>query len=120
MRPRSSASHVVLGGDPSEHLIPIVVRKLSYSGPNGSNRTFGSRSRIDAWGGGPIDKPKADVQVIAESAGDIWFMSVPSVPGALASTAAHDQIEAIARVVIAQALNVPADSFDVDISSPVD
>jgi hypothetical protein len=56
--------------------------------------------------------------VIAECAGDIWFMSVPSVPGALASTRRHDQVEAIARVVIAQALNVPVDSFDVEISSP--
>jgi predicted RNase H-like HicB family nuclease len=39
--------------------------------------------------------------VIAERAGDIWFVSVPSIPGALASTRRHDQIEAIARVVIA-------------------
>jgi hypothetical protein len=54
---------------------------------------------------------------IAERAGDIWFISVPSVPGALASTRRHDQIEAIARVVIAQALDVPRDSFDVDTSS---
>jgi hypothetical protein len=57
--------------------------------------------------------------VVVESAGDIWFMSVPSVPGALASTRRHDQVEAIARVVIAQALDVPADSFDVEICPPV-
>jgi hypothetical protein len=62
------------------------------------------------------ERPTYDV--IVESAGDIWFMSVPSVPGALASTRRHDQVEAIARVVIAQALNVPVDSFDVDIGSP--
>jgi hypothetical protein len=55
--------------------------------------------------------------VIAERAGDVWFISVPNVPGALASTRRHDQIEAIARVVIAQALQVPQDSFDIDISS---
>lgn len=55
--------------------------------------------------------------VIAERAGDTWFVSVPSVPGALASTRRHDQIEAIARVVIAQALHVPQDSFDVGVSS---
>jgi hypothetical protein len=44
-------------------------------------------------------------------------MSVPSVPGALASTRRPDQIEAIARVVIAQALQVSQDSFDVDVSA---
>jgi predicted RNase H-like HicB family nuclease len=55
--------------------------------------------------------------VIAERAGDIWFVSVPSIPGALASTRRHDQIEAIARVVIAQALHVAQDSFDVETSS---
>jgi hypothetical protein len=55
--------------------------------------------------------------VVAERAGSTWFISVPSVPGALASTRRHDQIEAIARVVIAQALDVPQDSFDVDTSS---
>jgi hypothetical protein len=56
-------------------------------------------------------------ETIAEKAGDIWFISVPNVPGALASTRRHDQIEAIARVVISQALHVPHDSFDVDIRS---
>lgn len=66
----------------------------------------------------PSTNERPTYNVIAESAGDIWFMSVPSVPGALASTRRHDQVEAIARVVIAQALNVPVDSFDVDISSP--
>jgi hypothetical protein len=60
------------------------------------------------------ERPTYDV--LAEKAGDIWFMSVPSVPGALASTRQHDQIEAIARVIIAQALHVPQDSFGVDVS----
>ena len=54
---------------------------------------------------------------IAERAGDIWFISVPNVPGALASTRRHDQIEAIARVVIAQALDVPRDTFNVSVNA---
>lgn len=55
--------------------------------------------------------------VVAERAGSTWFISVPSVPGALASTRRHDQIEGIARVVIAQALDVPQDSFDVNVNA---
>jgi hypothetical protein len=65
--------------------------------------------------GGRSTNQRASYDTVAEKAGDIWFISVPNVPGALAATRRHDQIEAIARVVIAQALQVPHDSFDVDI-----
>ena len=57
-------------------------------------------------------------QVISEKAGNIWFISVPDVPEALASTRRHDQIEGIARGNIARALGIPATSFEVVISSP--
>jgi len=55
---------------------------------------------------------------MAEKAGDIWFISVPDVPEALASTRQHDQIEGIARGIIARALGIPATSFEMVISSP--
>ena len=70
--------------------------------------------------GGRSTNERPSYDTVAEKAGDIWFISVPNVPGALASTRRHDQIEAIARVVIAQALHVPHDSFDVDIRSSGD
>ena len=62
------------------------------------------------------NKKRDSYDATAERAGDIWFISVPDVPGALASTRRHDQIEAIARVVIAQALRVPPDSFDAGVN----
>jgi hypothetical protein len=64
------------------------------------------------------ERPSFDT--VVERAGDVWFISVPKVPAALASTRRHDQIEAIARVVIAQALHVPHDSFDIEIRPPAD
>ena len=56
--------------------------------------------------------------VTAERAGNIWFISVPDVPEALASTRRHDQIEGIARGIIARALGISATSFEIAISSP--
>jgi hypothetical protein len=64
------------------------------------------------------ERPSYDT--VVERAGDVWFISVPKVPGALATTRHHDQIEAITRVVIAQALHVPHDSFEIDIRSSAD
>jgi hypothetical protein len=64
------------------------------------------------------ERPSYDT--VVERAGDVWFISVPKVPGALASTRRHDQIEAIARVVVAQALRVSKDSFDIVIKSSAD
>ena len=65
-------------------------------------------------------KERPSYDTVVERAGDVWFISVPKVPGALTSTRRHDQIEAIARVVIAQALHVSQDSFDVDIRTSAD
>ena len=65
----------------------------------------------------PSDK-KPTYKVIAEKAGNTWFLSVPDVPEALASTRRHDQIEGIARGVISQALGIPSTSFEIVISSP--
>ena len=54
-------------------------------------------------------------ETIAEKAEDILVHLGSQRSQALASTRRDDQIEAIARVVISQALHVPHDSFDVDI-----
>jgi hypothetical protein len=54
--------------------------------------------------------------VIVERAGATWFISVPDVPGALASVRRHDLIESIAKAAIARELQLPKDSFDIEIS----
>lgn len=69
--------------------------------------------------GGSTDENRT-FSVRAERAGGIWFISVPDVPDALASTRQQDQIEGIARGLIARALDVPAASFQVLISSAED
>ena len=56
--------------------------------------------------------------VIAERAGGIWFISVPDVPEALVSTRRHDQIDPLARGVIAQELGIPPASFEIVIRTP--
>jgi len=65
----------------------------------------------------PVADERPTYEVIAERAGNSWFISVPSVPGALASTREHNRIEAIVRGVVARELGVPRDSFDLDIRS---
>jgi hypothetical protein len=57
-------------------------------------------------------------RVIAERAGEIWFISVPDVPKALFSTRRHDQIDPLARGVIAQELGIPPASFEIVIRTP--
>jgi hypothetical protein len=66
---------------------------------------------------GSSGRERPTYHVIAERAGASWFISVPAVPGALTRTRLHDEIEPIARAAIARELDVPEDSFDVDISS---
>ena len=56
--------------------------------------------------------------VIAEKAGEIWFVSVPDVPKALISTRRHDQIDPLARGVIARELGIPPASFEIVIRTP--
>ena len=56
--------------------------------------------------------------VIAERAGEIWFISVPDVPEALVSTRRHDLIDPLARGVIAEQLGIPPASFEIAIRSP--
>lgn len=63
---------------------------------------------------GSDDRPV--FKVLAERAGAIWFISVPDVPGALASVRRRDYIESIARAAIARVVNLPEDGFDVEIS----
>src|ERR1700722_10502357 len=89
-----------------------------YLGPNGSTVVAKVLALSLDGPANPSVSERRTYNVIAERAGDIWFISVPSVPEALASTRRRYQIEAIVRVVIAQALHVPRDSFEVEISSP--
>ena len=50
---------------------------------------------MDGPAGGNDESRAYDVR--AEKAGSIWFISVPDVPDALASTRQYDEIEGIAR-----------------------
>lgn len=59
-------------------------------------------------------------KVLAERAGAIWFISVPDVPGALASVRRREYVESIARAAIARVVDLPEDGFDVEISEVED
>jgi hypothetical protein len=95
----------------------LIVRKLSYPGAERLYVHLDPAAKIRGWNANRSVSERPTYNVIVERAGDIWLFSVLSVPEPLASTRRHDRIEAIARVVIAQALHAPQDSFEVEISS---
>lgn len=51
----------------------------------------------------------------ARRSGDWWAVRIPGVDGAFTQARRIDQIEAMARDVIALMLDVPEDSFDLDV-----
>jgi hypothetical protein len=62
-----------------------------------------------------VEDERPTFKVLAEKAGVTWFISVPDVPGALASVRRHDYIESIARAAISRVLGLSEESFDVEI-----
>jgi hypothetical protein len=62
-----------------------------------------------------VEGERPRFKVLAEKAGATWFISVPDVPGALASVRRRDYIESIARAAIARVLTLPENDFDVQI-----
>lgn len=65
----------------------------------------------------PSEDSRPTYKVVVERAGANWYISVPDVPGALASVRRSEHIESIARSAIARKLGLPEDSFRVEIST---
>jgi predicted RNase H-like HicB family nuclease len=53
--------------------------------------------------------------VTAQRDGRWWFVRVPEVPGAITQARRLHQVEAMAREVVSLLLEVPPDSFDLDV-----
>jgi predicted RNase H-like HicB family nuclease len=58
--------------------------------------------------------------VRAVRSGRWWAIDVPELPGVLSQARRLDQVESMAREVIALMLNVPEDSFDVSVEPDLD
>lgn len=67
--------------------------------------------------GNPSEEAKPTYKVVVEKAGANWYISVPDVPGALASVRRSEYIESIARSAIARKLGLSEDSFSVEINA---
>lgn len=64
-----------------------------------------------------MNRPK--YKVTAQRDGRWWFVRVPEVPGAVTQARRLDQVEAMAREVVSLLLEVPPDSFDLDVQAAI-
>lgn len=65
-----------------------------------------------------MTRPKT-YRVVAERSGDWWAISVPDVRGAFTQAKRLDQVEDMAREAVSLLLDVPADSFEVELEPHV-
>src|ERR1700678_1853646 len=58
--------------------------------------------------------------ITTQRSGNWWAFSVPEIPGAHGQTKRLDQVKSEARDVVSMMLDVPDDSFDVELSVKLD